>query len=393
MTSDSRERSLFDSKNHSYPADPQSRAADVNRPLIPVILSGGSGTRLWPLSRELQPKQFLPLLGARSLFQETFCARERWARASSRPSSSATALTAIGWRRRLQSIGVEPRTIVLEPAGRNTAPAVGVAALLAARGGADPLLLVLPADHVVADAPAFAVAVRAAMGAAETGQLVTFGVVPLKPETGYGYVLCGEQHGPWFSLGRFVEKPDLATAESYVRSGRYLWNSGMFLFSAGTLLRELGAHAPEILEACERAVASGVVEGPLLRLGDDFLACPANSIDYAVMEKTTRGAVVPLDARWSDVGSWPALHEVMERDADGNATVGDVLLESCTNSFVTASGRFVAAIGLNDVVIIETDDAVLVVHRDRAQEVKKVVEKLGAAGRTELLAGKKARKP
>jgi mannose-1-phosphate guanylyltransferase / mannose-6-phosphate isomerase len=363
----------------------------VNRPLIPVVLSGGSGTRLWPLSRELQPKQFLPLLGATSLFQETLLRAQALGAGVEPPVVICNRAHGDWVAAQAESIGVRPQTIVLEPAGRNTAPAVGVAALLAARTAADPLLLVLPADHVIADTPTFVAAVRTAAGAAEAGQLVTFGVVPHKPETGYGYILCGEQQGPWFSLGRFVEKPDLATAESYVRSGRYLWNSGMFLFSAAAVLRELREHAPEVVAACERAVASGVGEGPVLRLGDEFLACPASSIDYAVMEKTRRGAVVPLDAGWSDVGSWPALHDVLPRDAAGNATVGDVLLESCTNSFVTASGRFVAAIGLNDVVVIETDDAVLVVHRDRAQEVKKVVEKLGAGRRTELLVGRKSR--
>ncbi len=347
--------------------------------LIPVIISGGSGTRLWPLSRELRPKQFLPLVGATSFYQQTLLRVRQLDLAVCPPVVVCNAAHRDFVLTQAQALGIEPGRVVLEPVGRNTAPAVAVAALLATRAaesGADPLLLVLPADHVIADARAFAIAVRTAIAAAEDGRLVTFGVVPHEPETGYGYILRGARQGEWAEIGRFVEKPDLRTAEAYVASGEYLWNSGMFLFSAAQLLAEMRTHAPAIVAACERIVATAATDGVTVQLGDEFAQCPAASIDYAVMEKTSHGAVVPLAAGWSDVGSWSALQDVLSRDQQGNSTSGDVVLEACRNTYVSASNRLVAAVGLEDVVVVETEDAVLVLRRDRAQDVKKIVDLL-----------------
>ena len=305
-------------------------SSNRGRALIPVILSGGSGTRLWPLSRANRPKQFLPLVGATTLFQQTLLRARALGLGVQSPIVVCNAAHRELVATQSREIGVEPHAIVLEPVGRNTAPAVAVAALLATRtaaAGVDPLLLVLPADHVIADQPAFAAAVRIAAEAAESGRLVTFGVVPDRPETGYGYIKRGAQHGGWAEIGKFVEKPDRATAEAYVASGEYSWNSGMFLFSAAQVLAELRAHAPAILAACERAVAAARADDGALPLGAEFAECPADSIDYAVMEKSARGAVVPLAAGWSDVGSWAALRDIVTQDAQGNARSGDVLLE------------------------------------------------------------------
>lgn len=351
-------------------------------PLIPVIISGGSGTRLWPLSREAKPKQFLPLLGERSLFQETLLRAQRL------ESVEAPIVVCNAAHRELvvaqaRDVGVELAAIVLEPVGRNTAPAVAVAALLAARdsaSGVEPLLLVLPADHVIADGDAFARAVRVAVEVARGGRLVTFGVVPDRPETGYGYIEQGASHGDWAELAKFVEKPDRRTAEAYVASGRYWWNSGMFLFSAARVLSEFRAHAPEIVAACERVVGAARADGAVLALGAEFAQCPANSIDYAVMEKTAHGAAVPLAAGWSDVGSWPALHDVLDKDGEGNVAVGSAILEQCRDSYVLSSGRVVAAVGLEGIVVVETADAVLVMTREAAQSVKSVVDRV--KGRT-----------
>jgi mannose-1-phosphate guanylyltransferase/mannose-6-phosphate isomerase len=353
--------------------------------LIPVVISGGFGTRLWPMSRENRPKQFLPLVASASLFQSTLERAQRLELDARAPIVVCNAGHADWALTQARDAGVELQAVVLEPVGRNTAPAAAVAALLAreAPGGLDPLLLVLPADHVIADQQAFAAAVRAAAAAAAAGRLVTFGVVPDRPETGYGYILAGERHRDWAEIERFVEKPDVATAEAYVRSGRYLWNSGMFLFSAADLLAELQAQAPDILDCCERAVAGIVRDGSVLRLGPSFERCTAISLDYAVMEKTARGAVVPLAAGWSDVGSWASLHDAVPHDSAGNSVTGDVLLESCSNTHVSAHKRLVAAVGLEDTVIVETEDAVLVMHRDRAQDVKKIVDRLKAAKRRE----------
>ena len=362
---------------------------DVQRPLVPVILSGGSGTRLWPLSRELKPKQFLPLVTERTLLQETA------ERALSLGDFVRPPLLICNEAHRfiaaeqLRAAGITPAGIVLEPTGRNTAPAVAVAALESLREHSDPdidpLLLVLPADHVILDGAAFAAAVRVALEAAEAGYLVTFGVVPDRPETGYGYIQSGRRHGSWAEVERFVEKPDAVTAERYVASGTYSWNSGMFVFPARGVLRELDRCVPGLVAACARALDAAARDSDFVRLGAEFRDCPSISIDNAVMEKTERAAVVPLAAGWNDIGSWPALHDILPRDEHGNSTAGDVLLHDCQGSYVASTGRCVAAIGLENVVVVETADAVLVAARDECQAVKEVVGKLKAAQRLELL--------
>jgi mannose-1-phosphate guanylyltransferase/mannose-6-phosphate isomerase len=347
--------------------------------IVPVILSGGSGTRLWPLSREAHPKQFHALVGERTLFQETV------ERASSLGAVGRTPMVVCNESHRflvaeqLRELGLTASNIVLEPAGRNTAPAVAAAALLALQEvepAADTLLLVLPADHVILDEPAFNEAVEAAVEAAGHGYLVTFGVVPTRPETGYGYLRRGASRGAWSTLEQFIEKPDPATAEAYLVSGRYLWNSGMFLLSARVYLDELREHAPAILRTVERAVTSAVLDPDFTRLGPEFEDCPAESIDYAVMEKTRKAAVVPLAAGWSDVGSWVSLREVLEQDADGNVLRGDVVVEGSRNSLIAAHSRRVGVVGLEEIIVVETEEAVLVMSQQAGQELRTLVKKL-----------------
>jgi mannose-1-phosphate guanylyltransferase/mannose-6-phosphate isomerase len=288
----------------------------------------------------------------------------------------------------LRELGSRATAVVLAPKGRNTAPAIAVAALIAqraaaqAQNGDDALLLVLPADHLVRDTDAFAaaVAVAAAAEAAAAGHLVTFGIVPDRPETGYGYLKRGADRGRWSLLEKFVEKPDLPTAKRYVASGQYVWNSGMFVVGAGAYLRELERHAPAMLAACREAVKASSVDADFTRLGAAFAVGPADSIDYAVMEKTDRAAVVPLDAGWNDVGSWSALYDVLDKDGAGNVAVGDAILEQCRHTYVLASNRTVAVVGPENVVVVETPDAVLVNARDAAQSVKTVVDRLKSRG-------------
>jgi mannose-1-phosphate guanylyltransferase / mannose-6-phosphate isomerase len=271
----------------------------------------------------------------------------------------------------------------LEPTGRNSAPAVTIAALLAREliGDAEPLLLVLPADHVIARPAAFAAAVAAAVQPAAAGYLTTFGVVPTGPATGYGYIRRGADRDGWSQIAEFVEKPNAATARAYLDSGQYLWNSGMFLFAASAWLGELGIHAPEMLAACEQALAAATRVDEFIRLGPPFVSCPADSIDYAVMEKTARAAVVPLSAGWSDVGSWASLHDALPKDANGNVARGDVVLDACRDTYASSQHRLVAAIGLDGVAIVETEDAVLVVKREHAESVKRVAELVGKRAR------------
>jgi mannose-1-phosphate guanylyltransferase/mannose-6-phosphate isomerase len=281
----------------------------------------------------------------------------------------------------LREIEIAPQAIVLEPQGRNTAPAVAVAALLAlkrAGPGEEPLLLVLAADHVILDEARFVTAVERAAAAASEGKLVTFGIVPAYPETGYGYIRRGATRNGWSDVAEFVEKPDLATAQAYVDSGDYFWNSGMFLFSAPQYLQELDLHSNTMRPACETALATARQDADFLWLGDAFLESPSDSIDYAVMEKTGSAAVVPLEAGWSDVGSWAALHEVLDKDERGNVLRGNVIADACRNCFVASNDRLVAVIGLENCIVVETQDAVLVMPHDRAQDVKRIAERLAS---------------
>jgi mannose-1-phosphate guanylyltransferase/mannose-6-phosphate isomerase len=359
--------------------------------LTPLILSGGSGTRLWPLSREMYPKQLLPLIGKRSMLQETV------ARLSGLPDLAAPIVVCNENHRfvvaeQMREHGTTPQAIVLEPVGRNTAPAVAVAALVAldrarrSKGGndADPILLVLPADHVIRDVAAFQSAVVSGSAAAAEGKLVTFGIVPDRAETGYGYIRRAPGDGPTYPVQQFVEKPDAATAQSYVESGEYYWNSGMFMFRARVFLAELKRHAPAMLSACEDAIAAATRDLDFTRLaGEAFGACPSDSIDYAVMEKTDSAVVVPLDAGWSDVGSWSALQDSLPRDDHGNVVTGDVLVEDSSGCYLHSTSRLIGAVGLRDHVVVETKDAVLVAPRDRVQDVKALVTQLKAQGRYE----------
>lgn len=354
--------------------------------LIPVVLSGGSGTRLWPLSRELYPKQLLPLVGKGTMLQETL------ARVDGIADLAAPIVVCNEHHRflvaeQLRKVKVSPQAIVLEPIGRNTAPAVAVAALAAlsaAQGKTDPVLLVLPADHVIRETRAFRAAVEIGLQAAEAGKLVTFGVVPDKPETGYGYIRRGDGAGPDYPVSQFVEKPNLATAQEYLASGRYYWNSGMFMFRARVLLEELQAHAPAIHDACLAAFTAAKHDLDFTRLSkEEFGKCPSDSIDYAVMEKTQRAVVIPLAAGWSDVGSWSALHDAIPADAAGNVKIGDVICSDSQGCYVHSTSRLVATVGLKDHVVVETKDAVLVAPKDRVQDVKAIVNELKQQDRYE----------
>jgi len=378
--------------------------------ITPVILSGGSGTRLWPLSREHFPKQLLPLAGGNETMLQATVARTAGLPAVGAPVVVCNEAHRFMVAEQLRQAGVEGARIVLEPVGRNTAPAIALAAhaALAAAGtsqgagaasdGHGPLLLVLPADHVVRDVAAFQAAVRAALPAAEAGRLVTFGVVPEGPETGYGYIrraaeplagLKGATPGgapgsAVYPIDRFVEKPDLATAERFLASGEYYWNSGMFLFGARRYLRELEAQAPDIAAAAAAAFVAAQSDLDFVRIdAETFGACRSDSIDYAVMEKTRDAVVVPLAAGWSDVGSWSSLHAAVGSDADGNVLRGDVIAEDTRDSFVFSESRLVATVGLDAHVVVETKDAVLVAPRDRVQDVKALVARIKAAGRSE----------
>lgn len=354
--------------------------------LVPVILSGGAGTRLWPLSRELYPKQFLPLVDERTMIQETAL------RASGLPGLAGPIVVCNEAHRflvaeQLRQVGVAPRSILLEPAGRNTAPAVAVAALAALSGPAgdgDPLLLVLPADHVLGDVAAFRRAVESAVSSAREGRFVTFGVVPTHAETGYGYIRQGAGSGPVRPVAEFVEKPDADRARAFVGSGDYLWNSGMFLLPAQGYLDELGRLDPAMLAACRSAYEAAERDLDFVRLDKgSFEACRSDSIDYAVMEKTGRASVVALAAGWSDVGSWASLQDALPPDPTGNVTRGDVMAEDTRDCLLFSTDRLVAAVGLHEHVVIETKDAVLVAPKARVQDVKRLVDRMKRAGRSE----------
>ncbi|MDX1457013.1 MAG: mannose-1-phosphate guanylyltransferase/mannose-6-phosphate isomerase [Marinobacter sp.] len=361
--------------------------------MLAVILSGGSGTRLWPLSREAFPKQFLPVVTEDSLLAETIhrgLALDADARVMAITNEDHRFVVAA----QLQAQAPD-RTegIILEPVGRNTAPAIALAAL-AAQSNPEELLLVMPSDHVLKDVDAFRHAVNKGAVAARAGKLVTFGIVPSAPHTGYGYIQVGAKHDGYSEVSAFVEKPDEATAEQYLADGGYLWNSGMFLFRADRYLDELRQQQPEMLAACEAAWSEKQSDLDFVRVGKEaFEACPDDSIDYAVMEKTQDAVVVPLDAGWSDVGSWSALWEIQPQDEAGNVCRGDVITEDVSGSYLHSEGRLIAALGVSDHVIVETDDVVLVADRNRVQDVKKLVAKVKEQGRLEHRFHKKVHRP
>ncbi len=355
--------------------------------IIPVILSGGAGTRLWPISREVEPKHLVDLLGTTTLLQKTVARLEGLQDTGAPIVVGSHAHHELVFDQ-LAEVGVRPAAMLLEPIGRNTAPAAAVAAMAAARNGEDPVLLVLPADHIIVDLDRFHAAVEAGRTAAADGYLVTFGIVPEGPHTGYGYIHKGESlaGSSAVTVERFVEKPDLPTATEYVESGSYLWNSGMFMFLASRYLEELERFDPRMVNDCRRAMDIGEeIEGGIRLDRTAFQAVKGNSIDYAVMEHTERAVVVPLDAGWSDVGSWPALWEITHQDHHGNVVQGDVLAEGTTNSYLRSQDRLVAVVGLDNVIVIETPDAVLVCHKDHAQDIKTIVERLKQANREEAV--------
>jgi mannose-1-phosphate guanylyltransferase / mannose-6-phosphate isomerase len=390
--------------------------------LVPVIMAGGVGSRLWPASREAYPKQFLSFgsfgkdgaeasfgkdNGDPSLFQQSL--QRLGGLADMAPpivvcNSEHRFLVA----EQLRQLGVSGATIVLEPVGRNTAPAVALAALAARQRGDEAVLLVLAADHVIADVAVFQQAVKAGRAAAERGALVTFGIVPTRPETGYGYIKRGTA-GPapgdssaktaakshtLYQVERFVEKPDLKTAQAYLDSGDYYWNSGMFVFKANRYLGELEKFEPEILRACTAAWQGAKPDLDFTRVAaEPFTACPSKSIDYAVMEKTSSAVVVPLDAGWNDLGAWSSVWEHAPQDSDGNVSRGDVLLHQSTQSFVQADSRLVALVGMSDTIVVETSDAVLVAAKDRVQDVKEIVKKLAEQKRSETQFHRKVYRP
>ena len=359
--------------------------------MIPVILSGGSGSRLWPLSRSMRPKQFLGVTDTLSLFQLTL-KRLEGANGKSpvHPIIVANADHRFLVGEQCREMGVTPADILLEPVARNTAPAIAAAAFAAlatAAKGEDPVLLVLPSDHVFADVPAFHRAVAVGVKAAEAGGMVTFGIVPTHAETGYGYVKAAQPLNPEKAVPveKFVEKPDLATAQAYIQDGGYTWNSGMFMFKASVFLEELATCNPAMHAACQAAWKASKKDFEFVRLDPEaFAKCPSDSVDYAVMERTKNAVVVPLDAGWNDVGAWSAVWQVLPQDAQGNAVRGDVILHDTSNSYVHADRRLVSLIGVQDLVVVETSDAVLVAHKDKAQDVKKVVDQLKAQKRSEV---------
>lgn len=353
--------------------------------IVPVILSGGSGTRLWPLSRELYPKQFLPLVGARSMLQETL-AMTRGRGDCGQPLVLGNEAHRFIVAQQAQEIGCPIRPIVLEPTARNTAPAVAAAATILAGENPDALLLVLPADHSFADRAAFMDAVAAAAPTAAAGRLVTFGVKPTRPETGYGYIRPGgalPDAAGVRAVEQFVEKPDADRAARFLADG-YLWNAGIFLFRAGTVLEEMRRHCPDAVSAADAAVRAGGADLDFFRLGKDaFAAAPSISIDHAVMEKTDRAAVQPIDVGWTDVGAWSALWDIGEKDADGNVLVGDVMARTSRNSYARSDGKLTVLLGVEDLVVVSTDDVTLVAAKNQSQEIKTIVEALRAAKREE----------
>lgn len=361
--------------------------------LLPIIMAGGSGSRLWPLSRALYPKQFLALTSELTMLQETIL------RLTDLPHQPPLVICNEEHRfiiaEQLRQKNLPHNGIILEPVGKNTAPAIALAALHATLNGADPILLVLAADHVIQDRAAFIGAIKNATPLAERGMLVTFGIVPDRPETGYGYIRKGNSiENGIYQISAFVEKPDRSTAEHYLSTGEYYWNSGMFMFKASRYLQELGQHRPDILAACKTAIDGEHKDLEFIRLNQEaFQRCPEDSIDYAVMEKTNDGVVIPLDAQWSDVGSWSTLWDVSEKNQQGNVIYGDVLIEDTSNSYIYSQNKLVATVGVSDLIIVETKDAVLVANKNNVQDVKGIVSQLKGSNRSEYLQHREVYRP
>ena len=348
-----------------------------------VIMAGGSGSRLWPLSRSNFPKQFINLISSNSMLQDTIIRAPD--ESKNVPYVICNESTRFLVAEELQNINVQNPNIILEPVGRNTAPAIALAAFDAVKKGYDPILVVLASDHVIKDEKAFHEALDLAEQAAQNDKLVTFGIVPTHPETGYGYIKKGKQSSTGFEVTEFVEKPNLETAEGYLVSGDYLWNSGMFAFKASVYLAELNKFNPEIFKVCEEAIHNKTEDLDFIRITKElFEKCPDESVDYAVMEKTSDSVVIPLDAGWSDVGSWSSLFEISEKDVSNNAVFGDVITHDTVNSYIRAEERLVAALGVNDLVIVDTKDALMVAHKDSTQDVKKIVNYLKEQQRSEF---------
>jgi len=350
--------------------------------IVPIILSGGSGTRLWPLSRKLHPKQFIDLVNDTTLFQDTILRL---------PKDTANPLIICNEEHRflaaeqLRQIDKESNGIILEPIGRNTAPAIALAALKFINNGEDPLLLVLSADHLIKNIDAFHQSIEVAEKLAENDKLVTFGIVPDKAETGYGYIKASiDNTADYYKIQSFTEKPNEENAKKYLDSGNYLWNSGMFMFKASIYLQELEKFEPEILASCKKSCQTEYKDKDFIRLNnDEFYQCPEQSVDYAVMENTKDGVVVPLDANWSDIGSWDALWDAKNKDKNGNVSEGDVILDEVKNTYTYSSNRLVSVIGTSDLVIVDTQDALLVADKKYSQNIKNVVNQLKQDSRTE----------
>jgi mannose-1-phosphate guanylyltransferase len=361
--------------------------------ILPIIMAGGSGSRLWPLSRQQFPKQFLTLHGESSMLQATALRLSGLEHQPPMVICNEDHRFAVAEQFRANKIANSG--IILEPVGRNTAPAIALAAFKALNEDSDPILLVLAADHVIQDEVEFCQSVSLASEHASTGKLVTFGIVPTAPETGYGYIKRGELiNDTGFTVAEFVEKPDLVTAKNYLESGNYYWNSGMFLFKASRYLEELKTHRPDIYKACEKAMVDIQSDVDFVRVNKEvFEACPDESVDYAVMEKTTQAVVVPMDCGWSDVGSWSALWEIENKDASGNVCRGDVISIDTSNSYINAQEKLVAVIGLADVVVVETKDAILVSKKSDVQKVKDIVNQLKTEDRSEFKSHREVYRP
>ncbi|MBT8128205.1 MAG: mannose-1-phosphate guanylyltransferase/mannose-6-phosphate isomerase [Gammaproteobacteria bacterium] len=354
--------------------------------IIPVILSGGSGTRLWPLSRRMHPKQLLPLVNETSMLQDTI------SRLTGSPDiDHVMVLCNDDYRfmvaEQVKETDIATNEIILEPMGRNTAPAIALAAFNAVREGDDPVLLVLPADHVIADVETFQSALQLGKQQSEAGRLVTFGIVADTPETGFGYIkaLSTGNQETVYEVDQFVEKPDAETAANYIADGHYYWNSGMFMFKASTYLEALKLHSADIYQASQAAFNAAIRDSDFVRVGkSEFENCPSDSIDYAVMEKVDNAVVIPVDIGWSDVGSWSALHDVGDVDDLGNTLIGDVKSGLTTNSYVRANNRLVVTLGVDNMIVVDTDDALLVANRDNVHDIKTIVEQLSKENRAEV---------